>query len=515
VKACLLLYSIFTAVCMNHWCASCSPPRPAAGRGGPARPGGARGSEPRLPRACRTLPPQLRCSARGSVPDAHVSAFVKRNRSPTSFALRHSVVTGLHSAYSVQARAALCSPSGTSACRAALKASVQQAVQGGADKTILDRNTRGPRYQYVAGAGAARYSPFLADSSVVSLGARTLLAQVHCLYSLAGAGTPEEASAWRWLRVHGAAVRSLYGLTMVDKDVERLSILQLTLPALEKVRGLELQARPGAAPAATRAFLVGAARAVARCPCLRTLQLLIELVPNLGEQIPDTLGQELAEGCTLTGVSLRITSRAGEARDWPTAGSVLLLVTGLAGLSRLRSLSLTAENAYMDGALPACVSCLTQLTILSLSGFTGLRCAPGWARLPALVDLEFKACVFAFDGEAALPGMDMLVSLRSLIVDRCPSLHTWPTSLWRLEQLKSLRHGSEDLGACELARLPRSALPVAGLPASALCFPFMTCLTLVGHNLSVFPPGVLAMTRLQHLDLARAHAEGNVHAHRP
>jgi len=177
------------------------------------------------------------------------------------------------------------------------------------------------------------------------------------------------------------------------------------------------------------------------------------------------------------------------------------LVTGLAGLSRLRALSLTVDNASMDGALPASMSCLAQLTILSLNGFSGLRFAPGWARLPAPVNLIFRKCTFAVDGEAALPGMDTLVSLESLRLERCPSLRTWPTSLWRLEQLSSLVHEA-DIDAWQVARLPRSALPAAGLPASALCFPVMNWLTLVGHDLMVFPPGVLAMTQLVHLDLA-------------
>jgi len=227
----------------------------------------------------------------------------------------------------------------------------------------------------------------------------------RCPHSLAGAGTPEETSAWRWLRVHGAAARSIGGLTVVDKDVERLSTLQLAMPLLDKVRGLKLQARRGAAPAATRAFLVAAARAVARCPCLQNLELLVELAPKLGKQLPDTFGQELADARTLLGVTLSITSYAGKERDWPRAASVSRLVTGLAGLSRLRSLSLTVDMACMESALPACVSCLAQLTVLSLSGFEGLRCAPGWAHLPALVCLEFKNCIFAVDGEAALPGI--------------------------------------------------------------------------------------------------------------
>ena len=141
----------------------------------------------------------------------------------------------------------------------------------------------------------------------------------RCPYSLAGAGMPEEASAWRWLRVHGAAIRRIGDLTVVDKDVGRLLTLQLALPALEKVMGLKLQTRPGAAPAATRAFLVGAARAVARYPCLQSLQLLVELRSTVGEQLPDTFGQELAEARTLMEVSLSITSRAGRARDRPTA----------------------------------------------------------------------------------------------------------------------------------------------------------------------------------------------------
>jgi hypothetical protein len=323
----------------------------------------------------------------------------------------------------------------------------------------------------------------------------------RCPYSLADAGTPEEASAWRWLRVHGAAVRSIGNLTVIDKDVERLSTLQLAMPLLDKVMGLKLQARPGAAPAATRAFLVAAARAVARCPCLQDLELLVELAPTVGEQLPDTFGQELAEACTLMEVSLSITSRAGKERDWPRAASVSHLVMGLAGLSRLRALSLTVDTACMESALPACVSCLAQLTVLSLSGFSGLRCAPGWARLPALVHLEFKKCEFLADGEAALPGMDTLVSLKSLTLEECPSLRTWPMSLWRLEQLSSLVHEA-GYDAWELARLPRDALPAAGLPASALCFPVVTWLTLVGHNLSVFPQSVLGMTRLVHLDLA-------------
>ena len=354
--------------------------------------------------------------------------------------------------------------------------------------------------------------PFLAALSVVSPRARTPLAISVALYTLAGAGTPEEASAWRWLRVHGAAVRSIDGLTVVDKDVERLSTLQLAMPALENVLGLKLQARAGAAPAATRAFLVAAARAVARCPCLQNLQLLVELAPKLGEQLPDTLGRELAEARTLLGVALRITSCAGKERDWPRAASVSHLVTGLAGLSQLRSLSLTVDKACMEGALPACMSCLAQLTMLILSGFQGLRCAPGWAHLPALVYLEFKNCKFAADGEAALPGMDTLVSLTSLTLERGPSLRTWPTSLWRLGQLSSLVHEAGH-DACELARLPRGALPAAELPASALCFPDMLTLTLVGHNLSALPQGVLAMTRLVHLDLAHCcfeHLPGGV-----
>ncbi len=194
--------------------------------------------------------------------------------------------------------------------------------------------------------------------------------------------------------------------------------------------------------------------------------MLVELRPKLGDQLPETLGRELADACTLMKVSLRIMSRAAEARDRPAAASVSHLVTGLAGLSRLRALSLTVDNACIDGALPACMSCLAQLTTLSLSGFTGLRCAPGWAHLPALVYLEFKKCEFSVYSDAALPVMDTLVSLESLTVDRCPSLRKWPTSLWRLGQLRSLIHGPGNLDAWELASLPRNALPSAGLPAS-------------------------------------------------
>jgi len=54
------------------------------------------------------------------------------------------------------------------ACRAAHEALMQQAVQGGPHKTILDGNQSGPRHQFVASAGAAWCAPFLAVLPVVS-----------------------------------------------------------------------------------------------------------------------------------------------------------------------------------------------------------------------------------------------------------------------------------------------------------------------------------------------------------
>jgi len=330
--------------------------------------------------------------------------------------------------------------------------------------------------------------------------------------SLAAAGTPKEASAWRWLRVQGAAVKCLSGFIVSpgeesdapdgrDLEAGQLSALLASLPALTSIR-LDLRAdlhhRPPAA--AVRAFLAGAARAIGSCSGLQTLYLKVTLLGGLADQLPEALLRELASARALEEVTLWFKACRADRPDWPATFSLAHLVAGLAGLPRLRALAVMVGNIDMDATLPACVSRLAQLTSLRLCGFDGLRCAPGWARLPALVSLEFEECVFAGDGEAALPGTDALVALTSFTLWKCPSLRLLPASLWRLPQLLRLSHLLQDP---DVGGVPRGALPVAGVPAGgAPCFASLTHLTLSGHNLAVFPPGILAAVRLAHLDLS-------------
>ncbi len=320
---------------------------------------------------------------------------------------------------------------------------------------------------------------------------------------LAGAGTPEEASARRWLEVQGLAIKRVHRLDVLDMDAELLSTLLASLPALSSISCLRLRALPGAAPAATRAFLAGAARAIGCCRCLQHLKLHVQLVGGLANQLPDALGRLLAEARSLEEVSLSLTSFTVGGRECePPAANASHLFTGFAGLPRLRALSLSLDTMHMEPALPACVSRLAQLTSLSLHGFAGLRCEPGWARLPALVCLDFENCSFCSgDGEAALPGMDALAALTSLSVYNCPSLRMLPTSLWRLPQLRRLRHAASQW---EPARALRAALPTAGVPAGARCFASLTSLSLVGYNLGALPPSILAMRRLTQLDLSHS-----------
>jgi len=284
-------------------------------------------------------------------------------------------------------------------------------------------------------------------------------------------------------------------------DVERLSTLLASLPALTTIGYLVLRAdmhcRPTAA--AVQAFLAEAARAIGRCSSLQHVRLGIVLLGRLPNQLPEEVVRELAGMRSLVRVTLRLQAWEADRLDWPATFSLAHLAAGLACLTRLRALSLSLFNVSMEATLPACVSCLAQLTSLSLCGVDGLRCAPGWACLPALVRLDFHSCVFAGDGEAVLPGMDALVSLASLQLWGCPSLRLLPASLWRLTQLRHLLHRT-DKGS--LAGMPRSALPVAGLPLGAPCFASMVNLSLAGHNLAIFPPGILAMSRLRHLDLS-------------
>jgi len=330
---------------------------------------------------------------------------------------------------------------------------------------------------------------------------------------VAAAGTPEEAGARRWLLARGGSVKRVYALVVGeeraggrpgrDLDAGRLSALLAGLPALTSIEWLKLRADLHRRPtqAAIQAFLAGAVRAIVRCSGLQTLRLRIVLLGGLDGQLPISFARELASVRTLEEVTLSFEACEADRPDWPATFSLAHLVAGLAGLPRLRALYLMVENVGMDATLPASVSRLAQLTSLRLREFDGLRCEPGWARLPVLECLKFERCVFAADGEAALPGMDALGALTSLELDGCPSLQRLPAPLWRLSQLRRLSHDSGS--HLDLVGVPRGELPAVGLPvADAYCFASLTHLTLAGQNFAVFPPGVLAAARLAHLDLS-------------
>ncbi len=395
-------------------------------------------------------------------------------------------------------------PAATPRERAALTArAARQAVSGGAQRAILGHAARRPRCQAVAGAGAARCAP-PSRSRPRSQAPPEALAQSAAFRARApapagAAGAPAGACAWRWLQVQGAAATRVSGAAAVHGIAERLSLLRLCLPALERLCSLQLAPHPDAAPAAARASLVGVARAVGRCARLRQLDVRFCLDDKPGHQLPDALGGLLADARALEELALKLEYREPHRREGPAPARVSALVTGLAGLSRLRALTLDLPHTSTDAPLPACLSRLAQLTSLRLSGIGALRCAPGWARLPALARLELEECVFASgDGEDVLPGMGALAALTGLHVTRCPSLRVLPASLWRLARLRSLSHNCKSMHG-----VARAALPVAGLPAGgAPCFASLTHLTLAGHNLQAFPPGVLAMRRLTRLDLS-------------
>jgi len=323
----------------------------------------------------------------------------------------------------------------------------------------------------------------------------------------AAAGTPEDTSARQWLKVQGSAITRVSNLAVgydwcenvnlpgSEVDAARLLTLLASLPALTSLgspRGpVTLRAHPQRTPtaAAVRTFLAGAARAVARCSGLRALGLNIHLLGGLADQVPEALVRELASLRVLEEVTLRFAAHdTARPDDWPVTFSLADLVAGLAGLPRLRALSLLLMQVRMEATLPASVSRLAQLTSLSLRGLRGLRCEPGWARLPALACLHFSDCEFAGDGEAALPGMDALAALTSLELRECPSLRLLPMSLWRLSQLHRLSH---HVPMWDPASVLHSALPVAELPLSAPCFASLTHLALAGLNLRLLPAGAL------------------------
>ena len=330
----------------------------------------------------------------------------------------------------------------------------------------------------------------------------------QCL-CMAAAGTPEEASARRWLQVQGNTVTSIRDLRVGlaerpggDPEVGRLSTLLASLPVLMSIDlFLCTGTYPTPTAAAVRAFLAGAARAIARCSCLQTLRLYISLHAGLADQVPEGLVRKLASVRTLEEVILDFSVSADRPGQTAiTSLSLAHLVAGLAGLPRLRVLRLAVNGAGKYAVLPACVSRMAQLTSLSLHGFHGLRCAPGWARMPALARLKFQDCVFVCDGEAALPDMHALVSLTRLDVKGCPSLCALPTSLWRLSQLCRIVHQPYRWASVSSSELPIGGLPTGGAPCSAS----LTHLTLAYHNLRAFPQGILVMKRLKHLDLSHS-----------
>ncbi len=114
--------------------------------------------------------------------------------------------------------------------------------------------------------------------------------------------------------------------------------------------------------------------------------------------------------------------------------------------------------------------------------------------MPGLMRMKFVHCVFAGDGEGALPGMDTLVSLTSLRMAMCLSLRVLTASLWRLSQLRCLgRH------LHHMAGMPRSELPTADLLAGgAPCLACLSHMTLMSHDLPAFPPCILDMMRHAH-----------------
>jgi len=301
--------------------------------------------------------------------------------------------------------------------------------------------------------------------------------------------------------VQGVCLRSVDRLTADDTDAQLLSALLASLPTLSSLSSLYLTPRPGIALARIQALMTGAARAIGRCSCLLHLDLRIQLADRLADQLPETFGQLLAEAHTLQRLSvyIEVGSRTAFRPRWPVT-SMTQLMAGLAGMSQLRTLTLEMVKVVAEGMLPACMSRLVQLTSLSLSGLQGLRCAPGWARLPSLACLRVHDCMFAGIGEEALPGMGALASLTSLAVQGCPSMCALPTSVWQLSQLCCLRHVNWDR---KPARLRRGEVPLSGVPTSAPCFASLTSLSLPGQDLVAFPPGILAATRLTHLCLSR------------
>ena len=271
--------------------------------------------------------------------------------------------------------------------------------------------------------------------------------------------------------MQGVAVKRIMSLEIVGDDITSLSALLASLPALSSVEGLRLRPDPGAAPRAAQAWLAMAVCGLARCASLQHLDVDISLDDRQAGQLHAVLGRLLARvQRTLEGLILTVVD-AGQARVQmvPAIARLTRLVAGLAGLVQLRTLTVHVEFGWREATLPACLSCLAQLTSLHLWGVGGLRCAPGWARLPALERLGFEECQFERDGEEALPGMDALASLTTLRLDDCSGLRVLPVSLWRVRQLCCLMSlWCDEWG--NMRRTPRSELPVAQ-PCRVSCRP--------------------------------------------
>jgi len=82
----------------------------------------------------------------------------------------------------------------------------------------------------------------------------------------------------------GGQLRTFVNMRVSEMDAERLSTLLASLPALSSLSRLILPVCNGAALATTQAFMIGAARAIGRCPCLQHLDLRIQLADRLADQ---------------------------------------------------------------------------------------------------------------------------------------------------------------------------------------------------------------------------------------
>jgi len=332
---------------------------------------------------------------------------------------------------------------------------------------------------------------------------------------LAGAGTPEEAGARRWLRAQGGAVKRASGSHSCadweeeserlggDPDGGRVPTLLANLPALTSFDLFMLaynERRPCAA--AVSAFLARAARAIGRCSSLQQLRLRAVLLSGeTSAQLPDALPRELGRARTLEEVDLWFGVSGGSRPSWAANYSLAHLVAGLTTLSRLRALRLAVDYIRMEAALPASVSRLAQLTSLAplrAEAGQGHQRIHAWERHHAVT--RSKHALLELETRERWQARPAGRAAQVMKPGQAPSLRALPMLLWWLSQLCSIVHR---LNKWNLLDVPRSELPVFCLPAGgAPCSASLSRLSLPGHNLPVFPPGICAMTRLMHLDLS-------------